>query len=503
VEFTSFAGGLYLPDERTAALPVDALLQARNVEFTVGGAVVGRRGVLKYNSSALPGAVRGLWRHYPRGTTGFGTGKLFAVAQDGTSHEFYTGNDGTGAFTEIAATSLTSSIKIPAFVNWPSKNKTFWAYGDDTNGLRSFDNSAIATVSTTGLDNDKLGPYLALHKSRLWATYFGETNYSIYASNMNDETTWTAADHLNVSDDQGGTVTGIIGYLDYLLIFKSTTTFRFQGDIGAGGQLVRYSDRGCIAPLTIQRTPYGIVFLDRDGLYMTDGQNALGAEISKPIRTLFVDRDGQTTYPNAIGRWFPRKEQYWLKLDPSAADGYVLHRVQIFAENILTGEKSQVVWIWSYMSNMPMTGAACVFDSESDSGDIVMGDDNGFVRYGDIGSQDDGVSFTSRLQTLVRLMDAEHRTSRVTAVKTFHRAAAALTGAIRYDEHTSDDITFTIGDATSTTYKDSQTKIYEFSKMGRFASVILESSGSYNFEVQKIQLDTRKLSARVHRARNA
>lgn len=502
MRFASFSAGLYLPESADFAIPADGLLQAKNLDFLWSGGVRGRRGVTAYNASALPGTVRGLWRHYPRGTAGPGTGKLFAVAQDGTSHRFYTGNDGTGVFTEIGSSSLTSAITIPAFVNWPSKNKTFWAYGDDTNGMRSFDDSAIATVSTTTLDADKLGPYLALHKSRLWATYFGETNYSVYASAVDDETSWPAANHLNIGDQQGGTVTGLVSWRDYILIFKTTSGWSFLGDIGGGGQLVQFTGRGCVAPQTLQVTPYGVIFLDRGGLFITDGQAV--EELTKPIRPIFASRTTQFVYPDAVGRWFERRQQYWLKLDPEDAGGYILHRVEIYSDNPLNDTRSRVVWIWSEHSYLPMAVGA-TWDSENDEGQFTVGDDSGTVWYVDSGTQDDGEDYETKIQTASRILDAEDlRTGRVTKTRILHRATDEINVALRYDQHSTDDVTFPNGDdEVAPLPKETETSIYDFAKMGRYLSVIVSRTGDGpDLEIHRIDCDVRFRSRRVFRNRN-
>lgn len=193
-----------------------------------------------------------------------------------------------------------------------------------------------------------------------------------------------------------------------------------------------------------------------------------------------------------------------MKLDPAVAEGYILHRLEIYADNPFNDSKSRVVWIWSKHSNMPMSMGA-EWGSENDTGALVVGDENGFVRYVDTGSQDDGVDYASTIQTASRVIDGKDlRTGRVRRVTILQRASGVLTGSLRYDQNTSDDVTFTNGDTTLAPDKDARTSIYTFDKMGRYVSVRLSRTGEGpNLEIHRIDLDIALRSSRVHRSRNA
>ena len=375
-------------------------------------------------------------------------------------------------------------------------------------------NGSITDVSLrqkSSIAND-FGPYITIHKSRLWVTKVSELNYSVYASEINDETTWLSASQLSVNDPQGGLITGLASFFDFLLIFKETSLFRFVGDISTvlGAQLALYSDYGCIAPQSIAVTPYGVIFVGRQGVYITDGIDPNPAELSKPINALFVTRDSQTQYPNAIGRWHPNKQQYVLKLDPTAADAYVLSRIDLLVDNPFVGERSRIVWVWSRHTNLPAISMT-VWDSEQDDGRLVTGDDVGFVHIYDSGDDDDSTPITSTLQTASVPIDntpereggPKFRSGRVKRVKLLHRAATTVSGELLYDQAApGGGAPFTIGD-TTLEEKFPRANISDQTLLGRFISLWLRNTSSnQDFEIHVADFETRLFAPRVWRDDN-
>ena len=489
-----------MPEGREFAIPIKALLQADNIEYLPSGAVQGRRGTTKLNSSALAGAGNSLWRHYPR----TGSATTLVGVTDGSNTDFSNASGTSGTFSAASGGSNIPGTKF-WFTNWPAKEKSYLA--SLTSGLYYYNGSAIAAVSPDA-DNEitlgNLGPYLIQHKGRLWVTATNELSYSIYPSEVGFDNKFLADSQISANDNQGGLITGLGSFFDYLLIFKSSCIKRFVGDVSTFNNvaLQHVTDVGAIAPRSIAATPWGYIYVGREGVYITDGTQPNPDELSYPIRSLFVNRTGSTQYPNAVGRWYPIKKQYVLKLDPSHAYAYVLTRVELLEENPLIGQRVRVAWLWSYHSKWAMNDGVS-WDSESDDGRLIGVDDNGFVRTYDTGSTDDGDSFTSTIQTASRVVDGSGRTGRAMRVKCLHRASGTLSGVLRYDQSTSDDVPFTLGDSTLSE-KWQRTYIGDKSKLGRFVSVKLSRAGDHsNFEVHLIDLDMRLRAPRVWRARNA
>ena len=498
MEYSSFVDFLWIPEVGGEfQVPGNALLRADNVELLADGTLRGRKGTLKYNSSAEAGAIKGLWRHYPR----TGTPVLLSATDVGASVTLRVGTDIGGTFANVTGGTGLADV-YHYFVNWPAKNKTFIANGTDN--MKEYDGSTLADVNGS---TPPAGPYLTVHKSRLWATEPSELNYSVYASDINDENTWPAANHLQVSDPMGGTIRGLASFMDSLLIFKSTSLWRFIGDIGTtiGAQLARYSDKGCVAPNTICSTPFGVFFLANDGLYLTDGVNPIPQEMSVPIRSLFRTRTANNTFPLAVGMWDPYRMQYVLTLDPSSTTAYIVKRVPLTVEkNLLTGERTRVAWAWSLRTATP-ANAMCAWSGEGDSGQFLIGSQDGFVRYTDTGTTDDGTAITSTIKTASRLFDGKTmRTARVYNLSAQFRSVSPLTGALYYDNHPTSDVSFTLGDASVGAEPKYHWRGYitNFAKQGRFVAVELSSTESSAWELSWIKVDARFRSFRVRRNTN-
>lgn len=507
--FASFAGGLWKEEGREFSVPTDALLIADNLEYLRSGAIIGRRGRTKLNSSALPGPVLALWRHYPRS----GTKNTMAFVDIGASVSVWRADGDSGTFVEDT-TGLADDARWN-FANWPAKNATLLV--SSGGGLRHWNGTTVAAVSPDG-DNEvtltDLGPYITLHKSRLFATHVDELNYSVYASEVNDETLWLSASQLSANDPQGGLITGLASFVDYLLVLKEASLWRFVGDIGTGitAQFQRYSDTGCVAPDSVAVTEYGVLFVGKRGVFLTDGVDPNPPEMSLPIRSLWVSRDSEEVYSSAVGRWYPKKQQYVLKLDPADSDAYVLSRVEFLKENPFVNESSRVAWVWSHHTNLPMDCAA-VWASETDDGRLITGDDSGYVHIYDSGSTDDGTAITTTLQTAGAPIDnladrnqdlaARARSGRATDCRVLHRAGAVINGEVLYDQASPGaGASFTVGSSTLE-QKWYRSVISDQTLFGRFVSIWLRNTSSGpDFEVHAIDNRTMLLARRVWRDEN-
>lgn len=505
------SGGLWLVESREFGLKPEALLLCDNFEFLNSGGLIGRRGRTKLNSVALDGGdpIRGLWRHYPR----TGTKNTLAMVDIGASVTAYKADNASGTF--AAATTGLPDDALWGFANWPAKNKTFIVSGNrggtGTGGLREWNGTAVSAVTAGGTNQvtlTNLGPYVTLHKVRLFATKLSELNFSVYASEVSNETVWLSASQLSVNDPQGGLITGLASFFDFLLTFKETSLFRFVGDISTslGARLALYSDLGCIAPQSIAISPYGVIFVGRNGVYITDGVNPNPPELSLPIRSLFVARSTETQYPNAIGRWYPNKQQYVLKLDPTASEAYILTRTEVLAENVFIGERSRVVWSWTKHTNLPASAMA-VWDSEQDDGRLITGDSVGFVHIYDNGTTDDGTAIVATGQAAARpvglVRGGSFRTGRVNRLSTLHRAGSTFTAELLYDfAAPGAGAALTVGDATLE-QKFPRVWVPDRTLLGRFVSVwFRHSASSANVEIHNFELETQLRSRRVWRDTN-
>ena len=397
----------------------------------------------------------------------------------------------------------------PRFVNWPERGKTFVFTGA---ALLQYDSGTDAVTRVTAGPNwgvgPKFGPYATLWKERLFATDPNELSFSVYATDLPGEDTaapeteWNPNLQLSVNDPAGGHITGVEALADRLVILKDTGLWAFVGDIEFGGQLVNYSERGCVAPHSVAVTPAGLVYLARDGLYLTDGADPAGTEISRPIRALFSSRRGVTTYPDAVGVYFPRKQMYLLKLSPAAADGWTVQ---------LLDTSAGPTFAWAHVPVLPLNCATVAVGS-GDLGELYLGGTDGLVRVADVGADDEGLPIVARLQTASRPLraasaptlrsagrvagadDASGRAYRVRAVT---RTARPLDCGLRYDSAAADDVGFLLGSTQPPSVQHPRSIITDTERFGRRVGVRVENAGDGpEFELHEIHAATKMRSNR-------
>jgi hypothetical protein len=398
-----------------------------------------------------------------------------------------------GNFTKLVQ--MLNSGYRPKFVYWPARNMTFVFCGGDTlysyNGVNFSGvlSGIIADVTMT----PRTGPHATLYRDRLYATDPDELNYSIYASDVLDETIWRPDAHLNVSDPQGGRINGLEAWGDSLWIFKETSIWRWTGDVSleAGiGSLSQVSERGCVAPATIQVTPWGIVYLASDGLFAmtTEGEQ----ELSAPIRPLFASRKSQNVYTTAVGVYHGRREAYYLKLDPTADECYVCHRVQI-----PTSDGVQISFAWSKIPSLRMT-AACTWPGEQDKGELFLGDVQGYIWEADVGTSDTAVPIVSTIQTPFRSLSGDRVLGRAYEAEVIYRGTAALSGDLRYDQAIAAQVALALGSAMPLpAFQYPRQTIVDQANLGRFVSVTLTcAEGGPEYELHEISLSTHLRSKR-------
>lgn len=393
-------------------------------------------------------------------------------------------------------------------VSWPAHDAVF--VFDGVNPLRRYNSPAGAfpygnmelVTPAIGSLAPAIGPYADLWNSRLWATTPTEINFSVYGCEVNDPTKWFPDIQLSVNDARGGRITGIVGLASVtspLVILKDTCLFSFLGDPVAGGQLNQFSTVGNTAPETVQQCPWGIIYLGHGGLYLTDAQSATPTELSGAIATLFAPRtaDEPAQYPNAVGAYHTRRRQYWLKLDPTAVDGYVLQ----FIDNAGGGFRLA----WSHVPVMPLV-VASVWDGSGDKGELVVGSDDGLLREFDTGKTDDdgtadGQPIPVLLRTRSQLLDDKSpllRSGRAAYVKPQYRGTVPLAGQIRFQDDPASVVPFMVGNTLAApafqTPRATITDLAHFGKVIDFQ--LLNPSDGPDFELRRIAADVQLRTVR-------
>jgi hypothetical protein len=429
--------------------------------------------------------------------------------------------DGTLGF----AAQLPQAGSRPHFVTWPEQGATFVFDGvnapqryrhDDgqPTGRRMDSFASPAGVTVKDAAGQVLGvtvatprgPYATLWQNRLWAVEPTELGFSVYACEVNDPGTWLSDVQLSANDPGGGRLTGITAVPSapgVLLILKDTALFAFTGDPVLGGQFTRFCDQGCIAPDTVAATPHGVIYLGREGLYLTDGQSPLSRELSEPIQALFRTRTGQRQYPNAVGGWYPRGSRYVLKLDPDAPDGWV---VQFIAATSGALGLPALNVAWAHLPVVPLS-AVNVWIGAKDDGQLMLGGGDGIVREADTGAVDDdgteaGQMIPVVLRTMAHPLDDRGpllREGRVAYVKPSYRGSAGLAGVLRFDSDLSRFVAFSVPNGTALAYHNARATITDLRQFGRVVDVALASPEGPDFELHRIGLDVQLRSVRQWR----
>ena len=460
-------------------IPNNGLLQADNIHYKNDGSVRGRRGIAVYGT---PGTkVTSMWRHYPRS----GSAASLAQLDTGSSSSLRHDTASNGTFAAISGAGSYATGKPFYYTNWGSKDRTFLANGVN---LLSY-NGTITTVVQT--PTQCTGPYLTVHQSRLFITKQDEINYSVYATNVNDETTIDPANQLNVSDPQGGSITGLSSRNDRLLIYKSTCVWMLLGDIKYSAILNRTSDIGCIAPLSLQNTAYGDIYVGRAGVYLFDGVNPSPVEVSGPIRFMFANSGVNNVYANAVGIWYPRNDTYVLKLNPTDAYCFAMQRVHP------PGQKN-ASFAWSRYPSYPLVAGMC-WDSEGDTGDYFVSDTTGKIYRCDYGTLDDAVAYQSIVQTSFMRIADKQQVGRIHYMYVNFAGTQSVSVGLRYDNASSNALALAFGGGGAGLRRARQ-RVNDQVQSGQFVSaqVTLPLDGPVA-ELYTIRLDPRIRSKRVWR----
>jgi len=117
----------------------------------------------------------------------------------------------------------------------------------------------------------------------------------IYYSSFKDETSWDAADYLEVGFNDGQEITGFKVLGDKLIVYKTKSIWYivFTGNADIPFLLFKTnSSIGCVAPFSIQEVDKGHIFLSWDGLWYFDGINSykLSDKINNTLRNN-INRD--------------------------------------------------------------------------------------------------------------------------------------------------------------------------------------------------------------------
>jgi hypothetical protein len=283
-----------------------------------------------------------------------------------------------GTWDDITASLTITPDALCTFTNW--NNKVFITNGSDPPFY--WDGSTATVVAVpTGLTDSKFNTQFNNHLFYANVIVSGTTHGSrIYWSNIADETTFTATDFINISNDDGQEITGIKVLSDRLVIYKTRSIYNlfFTGDsdvpfvLPGGGK--SNSSVGCIAPHSIQEVNNGHVFLSYDGFYFYDGNNSF--KISDKINTTIGGLNA-TKFTSAVSLVQKDKNRYWCAVTNSGSSNNDLVLVWDYFNNA-----------WSVYDGIEANSMSTFYVSGTEERPY-FGDSNGFVYRGDDESQTD------------------------------------------------------------------------------------------------------------------
>jgi len=262
----------------------------QNIDFDIFGSILKRNGYLNLSSASL-GAFNSDGVHWfesdsSRQLVNVADGKFYKMDVTVAGEPDTWWDDASNGWT-LTADNLCD------FTNW--KNKCFV-----TNGIGGPFVYNGTTLTTATLPATVTRPkYIEQFENYLFYLNVYVSNVAegsrFYWSDLNDETTWDAANFIRVSDRDGTQITGAKRLADRLVVFKDRAIYNvfatFDPDVPFTVQRSN-SPNGCVSAYSIQEVQNGIVFLSQDGFYYYDGNNSM--KISDKISVTLRDYDFTT-----------------------------------------------------------------------------------------------------------------------------------------------------------------------------------------------------------------
>jgi hypothetical protein len=231
-------------------------------------------------------------------------------------------------------------------------------------------------------------------------TICGRPNRLYYSEPLEPEC-WPAANFLDIEPGDGDRIIGAVSNFDSLVICKRNKTYVLRFRSIPGTEVIVpariSSDIGCIAPRSFAQVESGSVWLSDRGLALYDGRTVRHVPESDQMNDLFInpsnpnyvrrDRNGRVI--DAVGVFYPKREQYLLLLP-----------------TVKTDRGASLMLVWDIkLKNITLLEFCQEFQSmvvgkDADGNErVYLGDTNGFVWIYDVGDTD-GVGFPNATGTV-------------------------------------------------------------------------------------------------------
>lgn len=212
----------------------------------------------------------------------------------------------------------------------------------------------------------------------------------IYISEPFEPECWPEANFIDCDPGDGDRIMGAVSNFNRLVICKRNktyvVTFRQTPALEINFPTLISKDIGCIGPRSFAQVASGSVWLSDRGLALYDGRSVSHLPASDMMNNMFVDpdndnyvrRDANGRVLDAVGVFYPKREQYLLLLP---------------TKNTTRGANVMLVWDTS-LNNITLLKFCQEFQSMVVAKDtngnerVYLGDVNGFVWVYDVGKTD-------------------------------------------------------------------------------------------------------------------
>jgi hypothetical protein len=243
-------------------------------------------------------------------------------------------------------------------------------------------------------------PYEGEDDTDVSYTVCGRPN-RIYVSEPLEPECWPEAGFIDVEPGDGDRIIGGASNFDRLVICKRRKTYVMSFREFPSLEVIVpsrvSSDIGCIAPRSFAQVAVGTVWLSDRGLALFDGRGVYHVPESEQMNDIFVDpenpnyvrRDANGRVIEAVGVFYPKREQYLLLLP-----------------TIETDRGCNLMLVWDvHLKNVTLLKFCQEFlsmvvgkDTDGDER-VYLGDSNGFVWIFDVGDTD-GAGFPNATGTV-------------------------------------------------------------------------------------------------------
>ena len=257
-----------------------------------------------------------------------------------------------------------------------------------------------------------VGTSPAIARLKLSEPYEGTTDVSLtyevcgrpnrlYFSEPLEPEYWPLANFLDIEPGDGDRLMGAASNFDRLIICKRRKTYILTFRENPALEVIVptriSSDIGCIGSRTFAQVEVGTVWLSDRGLAIYDGRNITHVPASEKMNDIFIDpdnpnyvrRDRNGRVIEAVGKFYPRREQYLLLLP-----------------TVQTDRGCDMMLVWDVkLNNVTLLKFCQEFLSMEIAKDaegnerVYLGDTNGFVWIYDVGDTD-GVGYPNATGTV-------------------------------------------------------------------------------------------------------